>query len=234
MVDVSIIRPHLRTRGNQSLPPNVLCIGITGGMGSGKSTVAQFFAQKGWAVVDLDKIARQLTEPNGAAIKPLIQAFGNRIITSDGIFDRALMRTLAFDNPQIKKALEKILHPMIRDAAIIQAQEQAQSRQNIIFDIPLLTESEEWQKSLDWIIVVDCPRETQIERVKLRNPELSQTTIEEILNQQASREARLLIADAVVDNSPQNTVENRNKHLHLYIQFNTILNNLQKYQKERL
>ncbi|GHA76098.1 dephospho-CoA kinase [Formosimonas limnophila] len=234
MADVSIIHPYLRTRENFSLPKNALCVGITGGMGSGKSTVTQLFKQIGWAVIDLDKMAQELTEQGGAAIKPLAQAFGESVITQDGALNRVAMREMVFNDKQAKQTLESILHPMIHDAAAAQAHRFAQTHRKIIFDIPLLAESEQWQKALDWIVVIDCPREIQIERIRQRNPNLPFPTIEAILNQQASREARRAIADAVIDNSPQNTVENRNKHLHLYTQINIIINKLQHYQEERL
>jgi dephospho-CoA kinase len=234
MTDVSILHPYLRTRENFSLPKNALCVGITGGMGSGKSTAAQLFKQMGWAVIDLDKMAHELTEQGGAAIKPLTQAFGESVITHDGALNRAAMREMVFNEKQAKQTLESILHPMIHDAAVAQAHRFAQTNRKIIFDIPLLAESEQWQNALDWIVVIDCPREIQIERIRQRNPNLSIPTIDAILNQQASREARQAIADAIIDNSPQNTVGNRNKHLHLYTQVNIIINKLQHYQKQRL
>jgi dephospho-CoA kinase len=232
MADAKIVHPYLRTRVDLSLPTNALCVGITGGMGSGKSTVAQFFVQSGWAVIDLDKVAHQLTEQGGAAIKPLALAFGDRVITPEGTLARTVMRELVFDNPHAKQTLEHILHPMIHDAAVAQAHQLARSHQKIVFDIPLLAESEQWQNALDWIIVVDCSRETQIERIRQRNPNLSPSMIDAILNQQASRASRRAIADAIIDNNQQNTVENPNKHLHLYTQVNIIIEKLELYQKD--
>lgn len=176
-------------------------IGVTGGIGSGKSTVAQAFAQWGCYVIDADRIARELTLQGGAAIAPIAAQMGAHFINADGALDRAQMREAAFRDPAYKAQLEGILHPLIRQQ-IDQQYLHACSASNaplVIFDIPLLAESSQWSPRLDQVIVVDCLESTQIARVQQRN-QLTQPAIEAIMAQQASRLQRLRKADWVLWN----------------------------------
>ncbi|QMV75159.1 dephospho-CoA kinase [Comamonas piscis] len=176
-------------------------IGVTGGIGSGKSTVTQGFAQWGCHVIDADQIARSLTLAGGAAIAPIAAQMGAHFIGADGALDRAQMRDAAFREPAFKAQLEGILHPLIRQL-IDQQYQQASTETDaplVIFDIPLLAESSQWSPRLDQVIVVDCLESTQIARVQQRN-QLSKSAIEAIMAQQASRLQRLRKADWVLWN----------------------------------
>lgn len=176
-------------------------IGLTGGIGSGKSTVAQGFAQQGCYVIDADRIARTLTLPGGAAIAPIAARMGAHFIGADGALDRARMRDAAFRDPGYKAQLEGILHPLIRQQIDQQYQHacDATNAPLVIFDIPLLAESGQWSPRLDQVIVVDCLERTQIARVQQRN-QLPQAAIEAIMAQQATRLQRLRKADWVLWN----------------------------------
>jgi dephospho-CoA kinase len=174
-----------------------LRIGLTGGIGSGKSTVATLLAGRGAAVIDTDAIARQLTLPGGAAIPAVREAFGDVLISADGAMDRERMRALAFADPQAKRRLEAILHPMIGAETARQAALAASPIK--VFDVPLLVESQRWRALVDRVLVVDCSQATQVDRVAGRagwTRELAQA----VIAQQASREARRGCADAVICN----------------------------------
>jgi dephospho-CoA kinase len=179
---------------------SVVRLGLTGGIGSGKSTVATLLAKHGASVIDADAISRAATAPNGAAIAAISQAFGSDFITVQGALDRDRMRDLVFSNPQAKARLEGIVHPLVGMEIARQAQV-AQEAGSLctVFDIPLLVESRHWRKSLDRILVVDCTRETQIARVASRNG-LNAEEIEKILRGQSPREQRLQAADTVLFN----------------------------------
>ena len=175
-------------------------IGLTGGIGSGKSTVARVLVACGAALVDADAIARLLTAPGGAAIGLLARQFGPQIISAEGALDRDRMRQLAFDDPALKQQLESIIHPLIGQEAVRQASLAAAAGQAcIVFDIPLLVESGRWRQQLDQILVVDCTGETQIARVMARNG-LTRAAVEKIIAAQASRARRLAAADACICN----------------------------------
>jgi dephospho-CoA kinase len=174
-----------------------LIVGLTGGIGSGKSAVASIFEQLGINVVDTDVIAHELTGPGGIAMPDLIAQFGPGIATPGGALDRAAMRGRVFADPAERKALESILHPMIRklgDERVAAAQSPY-----VILMVPLLVESGSYRERVNRIAVVDCPRETQITRVMARNG-LRRDEVERILAAQASREERLAAADDVIDN----------------------------------
>ena len=176
-------------------------IGVTGGIGSGKSTVSERFAQLGCAVIDADQIARSLTLPGGAAIAAIQAQFGAHFITQDGALDRAQMREAIFQNPAAKQRLEAILHPLIQ-RSIFDCYADACSYSNarlVIFDIPLLAESGQWSPQLDQVIVVDCEERTQLARVQARS-QLSAEAVAAIMAQQASRGQRLRKADWVIWN----------------------------------
>jgi dephospho-CoA kinase len=172
-------------------------VGLTGGIGSGKSLVAKMFAAHGAAIVDTDRIARALTAPHGAAMPAVLAEFGADFADADGALDRARMRALVFSDPGAKRRLESILHPMIRDAVFAEAQVAAGPY--VIFDIPLLVESGSWKSRVHRVLVVDCPEALQIERVMARNG-LSEEQVRAIMAAQASREARLAAADDIVAN----------------------------------
>lgn len=178
-----------------------LRIGVTGGIGSGKSTVSERFAQLGCAVIDADQIARCLTLPGGAAIAAIQAQFGAHFITQDGALDRAQMREAVFRDPAAKQQLEAILHPLIQ-RSIFDRYADACSYSDarmVIFDIPLLAESGQWSPRLDQVIVVDCEERTQRARVQARS-QLSTEAVNAIMAQQASREQRLRKADWVIWN----------------------------------
>lgn len=176
-------------------------LGLTGGIGSGKSTVAAFMAQAGAAVMDADAISRALTQAGGQAIPAILAQFGESLITPEGAMNRDAMRALVFSNPQTKRLLEAIIHPLVAQG--LQAQTQAAieaGKKCLVFDVPLLVESgERWRRQVDWVCVVDCQTDTQIQRVMARN-QLSQPEIEAIMAQQASRAQRLASADGVIYN----------------------------------
>lgn len=172
-------------------------IGITGGIGSGKSTAAGLMQQLGADVIDADALARQCTEAGGRAIPAIAERFGAAMIDAAGAMDRQQMRDLIFRDPAAKLALEAIVHPLV-GLAIREAADAAQSP-CVVFDIPLLVESPRWRPQLDRVVVVDCKPATQVRRVQARNG-LSTDMIEKIMAQQASRARRLQAADIVLYN----------------------------------
>lgn len=171
-------------------------IGLTGGIGSGKSTVARLWVQWGATLVDTDAISRALTAPQGLALPALVEAFGAGIIDSAGALDRAAMRERVFANPAARQRLEGILHPLIGQECARQA---ALARGPVVFDVPLLVESGHWRARLDRVLVVDAPAETQIQRVMARSG-WSRETVERVIAQQAPRALRRDAADAVIYN----------------------------------
>lgn len=174
-------------------------IGLTGGIGSGKSTVAARWQAFGACVVDTDAIARTLTAPNGAAIDALRREFGPLAITADGALDRERMREQAFTDATARQRLEAILHPLIGAEAQRQAQ-CAPSGQPVLFDVPLLVESRHWRTRVQRVLVVDCPEALQVERV-VRRSGWTAEAVQRVVGQQAQRDVRRAAADAVIDNS---------------------------------
>jgi dephospho-CoA kinase len=176
-------------------------LGLTGGIGSGKSTVASILASAGAAVMDADAISRSLTLPGGRAIPAILAEFGEQLIAPNGAMDRDAMRALVFSNPQSKRQLEAIIHPLV--GQVLQEESHAALAAGhacLVYDVPLLVESgDRWRRQVDWVCVVDCEVETQIQRVMHRN-QLSRAEIERIISQQASRQQRLDCADAVIFN----------------------------------
>lgn len=172
-------------------------IGLTGGIGSGKSTVAQMLVDCGAVLVDTDAISRGLTAPGGAAMPALVTEFGPDIARPDGALDRDRMRALAFSDPSAKARLEAILHPMIGQVTREQAAEAGD--RPVVFDVPLLTESRHWRHQVDRILVVDCAEETQVRRVMERNG-WSAEQVRQVIARQATRAQRQAIADAVILN----------------------------------
>jgi dephospho-CoA kinase len=181
--------------------PNTWRIGLTGGIGSGKSTVAGMLAAKGAAVIDADAISRSLTASGGRAMAAIARTFGPQMVDAQGAMDRQAMREAVFQNPQAKKQLEAIIHPLVSQIIAEQAQSAVQSgHQVLVFDIPLLVESgDRWRKQVDQVIVVDCDAETQLQRVIARSG-LAAEEINRIMALQASRAKRLVCADLVIFN----------------------------------
>lgn len=173
-------------------------VGLTGGVGSGKSTVADLFVEQGVALVDTDMIAHQLTAAGGAAMPALIEEFGAQVVTAAGALDRPVMRQLAFADASVRQRLEAILHPMIRQAADRQCL--AAVTPYVLLAVPLLVESASYRQRCDRVLVVDCPESLQINRVMARSG-LSAAEVGRILGAQASRAQRLAIADDVIINA---------------------------------
>ena len=179
---------------------SMLRVGLTGGIGSGKSTVLQMFAALGAAVIDADAISRSVTAIGGVAIPELSRQFGERFITADGAMDRALMREHAYADPDARQRLEAVIHPLVgaESARQVQAALDGGSR-CLVFDIPLLVESGRWRQQVDQVVVVDCTVPTQIARVVARSA-LTPAQVEAIIAAQAPRLQRLAAADVVICN----------------------------------
>ena len=179
-------------------------IGLTGGIGSGKSTVAGLLVARGATLVDADAIARQVTAPGGAAVKELAEQFGNHVITAEGAMDRDRMRQLAFSDPAIRQRLEAIIHPLVSQETQRQAGQAVKAGSVcIVFDVPLLVESGRWRQQVDRVLVVDCSEATQIARVLARETGRNGWTreaVEKVMAGQASREQRLAAADICIYN----------------------------------
>jgi dephospho-CoA kinase len=181
-------------------------IGLTGGIGSGKSTVSAQLGQMGATIVDADAVSRSVTGFNGSAIPALTTAFGSSILSSHGALDRAQMRRLIYSNPASKIQLEAIVHPLVRTE--IQRQSilaETNGARCIVFDIPLLLETAYWRRMLHRILVIDCTEETQISRVVQRDG-LSAEQVQRVVLAQVSRLDRLQAADMALFNdgiSPQ-------------------------------
>ena len=173
-------------------------VGLTGGIGSGKSTVADLLVQRGATLVDTDAIAHALTAPGGAAMPVLQKAFGESLLRADGALDRVEMRRLVFTDASAKARLEAILHPMIR----AESDRQCAAAQSpyVVLAVPLLVESGIYRQRCDRILVVDCDEATQVARVIARSG-MTEPEVRAIIAAQAARELRLAAADDVVDNS---------------------------------
>ena len=182
----------------------MLKIGLTGGIGSGKTRVADLLQARGAAIIDSDAIAHALTAPGGAGIAPLRAAFGDEMIDVHGALDRARMRELVFRDRAAKTRLEAILHPMIRAHIDAAAAESTGLYQ--VFVVPLLVESGQWAGRVDRVCVVDCDEETQIRRVQTRSG-LTRDAVERIMLVQAMRDERLGAADDVIVNDGATTAD---------------------------
>lgn len=179
-----------------------LRIGLTGGIGSGKSTVGQMLASRGAAVIDADAIARSVTQPHGLAMPAIEKTFGQEFVASDGSLDRERMRAHVFAHAQAKQALEAIIHPLVAQETQRIALTATQSgHHTLVFDVPLLVEAgARWRAQVDRVLVVDCSVETQIQRVMARNG-FDRKVVESVISNQASRSQRLAAADWVIDNN---------------------------------
>jgi len=176
-----------------------LCVGLTGGIGSGKSTVASLFEQHGAGIIDTDLIAHRLTQNNGKAIPAIRAAFGEDYIGTDGAMDRAKMRALVFSDADAKLRLEQIVHPLIRAEARTQLMQLQACVPYIILVVPLLPESPAFRQMVQRILVVDCDETIQAARVIARSG-LNETEARAIISRQTPRAARLQLADDVIRN----------------------------------
>jgi dephospho-CoA kinase len=185
--------------GARPAPARRARLGLTGGIGSGKSAVADMLREWGAAVIDADAIAHALTAPAGEAIEAIREAFGEEAIGADGALDRSRMRELAFADPTQRARLESILHPLI--GARLSELADTLPGPYLVFVVPLLVESlGRWRERVDRIVVVDCAPELQVQRV-MRRSGLSAQQVRRIMQAQATREQRLAAADEVIDNS---------------------------------
>lgn len=172
-------------------------VGLTGGIGSGKSTVAELFAELGVPIIDTDVISHQLTQAGGAAIASIQQKFGNEYIDSAGALNRDLMRQRVFSDPLAKQNLENIIHPLILSQARSRAE--ASTAPYVMLVVPLLFESNDYQHWLDCTLLVDCTEDTQIRRTVSRSG-LSESSVRSIMSQQLTRSQRALLADDTIQN----------------------------------
>lgn len=184
-------------------------LGLTGGIGSGKSTVAAALQDAGAAVIDADAISRSTTAAGGAAMPAIAQTFGSSFVTQDGALNRQAMRDLVFAQPEARAQLEAIIHPLVGRETARQTQAALDAgKPLLVFDVPLLVESPHWRDRVDQVLVVDCLAETQIARVMARS-QLSREAVQAIIGQQASREQRLAAADLVIYNEGLNLAQLR-------------------------
>ncbi|KQP39757.1 dephospho-CoA kinase [Pseudorhodoferax sp. Leaf274] len=175
-------------------------LGLTGGIGSGKSTVSAMLVERGAALIDADANARSVTAPGGAAIEAIRAQFGDALIAPDGALDRARMRELAFRDPAAKRRLEAIVHPLVGELGRQQLEVARRAGHGcVVYDIPLLVESGRWRALLDAVLVVDCRPETQVARVMARSG-LTEEAVRAIIAAQAPRVLRLAAADTVIYN----------------------------------
>jgi dephospho-CoA kinase len=172
-------------------------VGLTGGIGSGKSAAAAEFGRLGATVVDTDAIAHELTQPGGKAIPELERIFGAEAIGDSGAMDRGRMRGRVFADPVARKALEALLHPLIREES--QRRIAAAQGPYVVHVVPLLIESPDYRSRVDRVLVIDAPEELQVERVRLRSG-LSEAEVRAIVAAQTTRAERLAAADDVIEN----------------------------------
>jgi dephospho-CoA kinase len=173
-------------------------VGVTGGIGSGKSTVAALFTALGAGVVDTDAISRQLTAPGGAAIPAIREKFGDSFINEDGSLNRTVMRERAFNHPPARKQLEAIMHGRIRDA--VTAALDAATEPYVLLVVPLLIEVGSYRPLLSRVLVVDCEEEAQIKRASNREG-MTAAAVRAIMAAQTDRKTRLRVADDVIENN---------------------------------
>jgi dephospho-CoA kinase len=193
-------------------------LGVTGGIGSGKSTVCGLLAKKGIPLIDADAISRACTAPGGAALPAIAQLFGEAVFEAPGLLNRDAMRALVFDDAQARAQLQALLHPLIAAEIERQAvQAQTLSPPCIAFDIPLLVESKRWRPVLDRVLVIDCQAQTQIDRVMQRSG-LTPDSVQKIMAAQSSRAARLQCADFVLFNESV-TIDEIDQRLHAIFPF---------------
>jgi dephospho-CoA kinase len=184
----------------KALKGEIPFIGLTGGIGSGKTAVSDLLGELGAGIIDTDLISHQITAPGGVAIPLIAKAFGADFIDPQGALNRPKMRALVFGDADARQVLEQITHPLIQQETTKQAFELAKSGvPYLVFVVPLLIESGSWINLIDYLVVVDCSEETQIQRVMHRN-NMTRSDVENVLNAQTSRNARLAVANAVIEN----------------------------------
>jgi dephospho-CoA kinase len=189
-------------------------IGLTGGVGSGKSTVATMLESFGAGLVDADALVHELIGPGGAAVAAVRAEFGSDAIATNGSVDRTWMRTRVFTDPNARRRLEDVLHPRVRTESQARADALADSVPYVVLMIPLLVESGGWSRRAQRVLVVDCTETTQIERV-CRRPGMTRATALGILAAQATRATRLAAADDVLFNElPLDDLRDRVEQLH--------------------
>lgn len=194
-----------------------MIIGLTGGIGSGKSTVAQYFRDCGVLVIDTDEIARQLLEAEQPSLKEVVQHFGKEILQKDGSLNRAKLRTRIFESTAERHWLETLLHPLIKAKVLQYSHDQKSNTEKtvpyFIVDIPLLLEAN-FEDIVDRILVVDCPSNIQIERIQKRDA-MPINVIQQIIQTQVDRNTRLQKADDIIDNTDAlETLKNKVLALH--------------------
>lgn len=177
---------------------NKFIVGVTGGIGAGKSTVAGIFAKLGAGVVDTDAISRQLTAPGGGAMHAIREKFGDAFISEDGGLNRSAMREYVFNHPPARKQLESLLHGRIRDA--VQAALEAATQPYVLLVVPLLIEVGSYRPILSRVLVVDCEESLQVDRASTRN-QMTVESVKAIMAAQTDRKTRLRVADDVIDNN---------------------------------
>lgn len=182
---------------NKNTSAPVWRVGLTGGIGSGKSTVAGFLGNRGAEIVDADAISRETTQAGGRAIPHIRARFGPGYIALDGSMNREMMRARVFEHPQERQVLESIIHPLVSEE--VRRRIESSTATCLVFDIPLLVESPHWRKQLDHIMVVDCSVHTQMRRVQQRN-RWGREQVEAVISNQCSRLTRLAAADTVLLN----------------------------------
>lgn len=232
MSNLTIVHDELREISRPNVLPKMLNIGLTGGVGSGKSSLAMILKKNGAVVIDVDAISRGLTQSDGAAMIEIESVFGQKMLQEDGSLDRARMRDLVFSDADAKVKLEQITYPLLRQQALKMAHEYSlvyPQPSFLIYDIPLLYGNHFWLELLDWIIVVTCTREERIRRVLKRNSEYTQELVESIIDAQASSGQLFEIADVLVDN-----IQNEEKHLHLIESANILFKYISKMVKIKL
>lgn len=176
---------------------NNFCVGLTGGIGSGKTTVTDYFTELGAGVIDADEVSRSLTAEGQPAIDKIARKFGNKVLVKPGVLNRDSLREIVFNNKSAKRQLEQILHPLIRASMMDMAEKL--DRSYLIFSIPLLIESGQ-QSSFDRILVINAPSGLRFRWIKQRSG-LEDRQIQQIMDSQISTTERLRHADDVIDNS---------------------------------
>ena len=178
----------------------MVVVGLTGGIGSGKSTVAALLARRGAVVVDADQLARDCTAPGGAAYEAVVSRFGPDVVSADGAIDRARLAAVVFADPAARADLEAIIHPCVRAGVAARVAGEAGTDHVVVVEIPLLAESPAARAGLEVIVVVDCPEDEAVSRL-VRNRGMTEADAGARVAAQASRAERLSIADYVVDNA---------------------------------
>jgi dephospho-CoA kinase len=180
-------------------------VGISGGIGSGKTTVTDLFAKHGVDVIDADVIAREVVEPGTPALESIVDKFGQSVLTESGCLDRAKLRTIVFNDPEVKNWLNQLLHPVIRQQMLLQTQLAKSSY--CLLSVPLLVENKMYEL-VDSVVIVDVNEQTQLQRTLLRD-KTNEQQIRAIMNAQATRQQRLAVANDVIDNDgdPEELIE---------------------------